>query len=163
MKTYMNWVKLQVAAATDRKGDESSYFAYDTYRPTAAQVKGFVTGMGEAEGKRMLRDVYQQTKVANRSAATSKSDKVSAEELQRTTLRLLEEAVASGKTIAQAVAHASANAAGVAAASHGTLASISKKQYLAICATEDVIIKEVFAGWDEATIADHLADFDPEA
>ena len=158
MKTYLNWVKLQVAAATDKDRNETEYFSYDTYRPTAVHVDAFRTAMG-AEGLRMLRDVYQQTKVANRSAATSKSDRVSPEELQRATLDIMEQAIASGKTFAEA----NATAASAAKASHGTLAKISKREYMRICATEDFVIKEVFAGHDEENIASHLEDFDPDA
>jgi len=162
MKTYLNWVKLQVAAATDKDRNETEYFSYDTYRPVATHVDAFRTAMG-AEGLRMLRDVYQQTKVANRSAATSKSDRVSPEELQRATLDIMEQAIASGKTFADAKAVANATAASVAKAAHGTLAKISKREYMRICAVEDFIIKEVFAGHDEENIASHLEDFDPDA
>ena len=162
MKTYLNWVKLQVAAATDKDRNETEYFSYDTYRPVATHVDAFRTTMG-AEGLRMLRDVYQQTKVANRSAATSKSDRVSPEELQRATLDVMEQAIASGKTFADAKAVANATAASVAKAAHGTLAKISKCEYMRICAVEDFIIKEVFAGHNEADIARHLEEFDPDA
>ena len=162
MKTYLNWVRLQVAAATDKDRNETEYFSYDTNRPTAVHVDAFRTAMG-AEGLRMLRDVYQQTKVANRSAATSKSDRVSPEELQRATLDVMEQAIASGKTFADAKAVANATAASVAKAAHGTLAKISKREYMRICATEDFVIKEVFAGHAEADIARHLFEFDPDA
>ena len=161
MKTYLNWIKLQVAAATD-KDRNLEYFSYDTYRPTGRHVEAFRTAMG-VEGLRMLRDVYQQTKVANRSAATSKSDKVSPEELQRATLDIMEQAIASGKTFAEAKAVANATAASVAKASHGTLAKITKCEYMRICTVEDFIIKEVFAGHNEADIARHLFEFDPDA
>ena len=162
MKMYLNWIRLQVAAATDKDRNETEYFSYDTYCPTGRHVEAFRIAMGD-EGLRMLRDVYQQTKVANRSAATSKSDKVSPEELQRATLDIMEQAIASGKTFAEAKAVANATAASAAKASHGTLAKITKREYMRICATEDFVIKEVFAGHDEAAIAEHLAEFDPDA
>ena len=158
MKTYLNWVKLQVAAATDKDRNETEYFSYDTNRPTAVHVDAFQDTMGD-EGLRMLRAVYQQTKVANRSAATSKSDKVSPEELQCVTLNIMELAIANGKTFAEARVLANATAASVAQSAHGTLAKVSKREYMRICAVEDFIIKEVFAGHDEADIARHLEEF----
>ena len=74
----------------------------------------------------------------------------------------MEQAIASGKTFADAKVVANATAASVALRAHGT-SKISKREYMRICAVEDFIIKEVFAGHDEENIASHLEGFDPDA
>ena len=167
MKTYTDWKQLKTAAGTDKKdGSYSEFFAYLTVRPTFAFVEGMRGLLGAAEGDRMTRDVYQQTKVANRSAATSKSDKVSPEELQRTTMTLVkqyrDEAIAAGSTpdaaFDFAMDKAAAEAHTEAKATHDTLQKVSKTEYLRICCDEDFVLKEVFAGHNEDAITEHLTE-----
>lgn len=145
MKTYTGWTPLVVAAGTDLKGDNAGYFAYTTYMPSRAFVDLMRKALGPTEGSRMVRDIYQNTKVANRSYATSKSDKVGPEELQKATIDLARKYMAEGMDFEAALDKAGTEAATVAKASHGTLKAVSKTEYLAVCEAEDLALKAVLA------------------